>query len=225
MKPIDFSEFDLPNGLHVIVHENHTAPLAALNLWYHVGSKDEDANRTGFAHLFEHMMFQGSANVGKAAHFNYVQKAGGTLNGSTTQDRTNYFETLPSHQLELGFWLESDRMMSLNINAENLENQRQVVMEERRTRYDNQPYGTVLEELSRRAFVHHPYRWVPIGSMEHIAAATIADVQGFFKKFYVPNNAVLVVAGDATRAAVESLAMKYFSTIPTGETITRPKPD
>lgn len=225
MKPIEFSEFDLENGLHCIVHENHRAPIVALDLWYHVGSKNEEPHRTGFAHLFEHLMFQGSANVGKAEHFNYIQKAGGTLNGSTSQDRTNYFETLPAHQLELGFWLESDRMMSLNVNQENFENQRQVVMEERRQRYDNQPYGTAFEELHRRAFIHHPYRWVPIGSMAHLEEATAADAQAFFKKFYTPNNAVLVVAGDTTVDRVKALAAKYFGDIPAGESFDRPTSD
>jgi zinc protease len=222
MKTIDIEEFDLDNGLHCIIHENHTAPLVALNLWYHVGSKNEDPTRTGFAHLFEHLMFQGSMNVGKTEHFAYIQKAGGTLNGSTNSDRTNYYETLPSNQLDLGLWLEADRMLSLNVNQENLENQRQVVMEERRQRYDNAPYGRVYEELHKRAFTNHPYRWVPIGSMEHIAAATLDDVQSFFKKFYAPNNAVLTISGDTTLLEAQQKIERYFATIPKGNAFERP---
>lgn len=222
MFPIAFSEFTLPNGLHCIVHENHTLPIVAVDIWYHVGSKNERADRTGFAHLFEHLMFQGSRNVGKTEHFAYIQRAGGTLNASTNEDRTNYFETLPSNQLELALWLESDRMMSLCISEENFENQRQVVKEERRMRYDNAPYGTVYEHLHRRAYFQHPYRWTTIGSIEHLDAASLEEVQAFFRTYYVPNNAVLVLSGDVTTEQAEKAVTKYFADIPRGGEIPRP---
>lgn len=222
MKLVEFEEFKLSNGLHCIVHENHRAPIVVLDIWYHVGSKNEQPDRTGFAHLFEHMMFQGSANVGKTEHFAYIQKAGGTANGTTSYDRTNYYETLPSNQLELGLWLESDRMMSLNVNAENLRNQLDVVKEERRMNYDNNPYGTVYENLHKRAFIRHPYRWIPIGSMEHLDRATLDEVKAFFKTYYVPNNATVVIAGDVNPREVPELVSKYFGDIPKGPEIVRP---
>ncbi len=222
MQPITFSEFTLPNGLHCIVHENHTVPIVAIDLWYHVGSKNERPDRTGLAHLFEHMMFQGSRHVGKTEHFAYIQRAGGTLNASTNEDRTNYFETLPSNQLELALWLESDRMMSLDISAENFENQRQVVKEERQMRYDNAPYGTVYEHLHQRAYFQHPYRWTTIGSMAHLDAVTLEEAQEFFKTYYVPNNATLVLSGDLTVEEAEKAVMRYFGDIPSGKEITRP---
>jgi len=223
MNPIEFKEFTLENGLHCIVHENHRSPIVVVDLWYHVGSKNEDPDKTGFAHLFEHMMFQGSRNVGKAEHFSYVQQAGGTLNGSTSEDRTNYYETLPSNYLELVLWLESDRMMSLQVNEENFENQRQVVMEERRMNYDNRPYGRVIEELHKRAFIDHPYKWIPIGSLEHIERATLEDAQNFYKQYYVPNNATLVLAGDVEFNKAKKLVERYFGEIPKGKEIKRPE--
>lgn len=223
MKPIEFTELDLENGLHCIVHEQHGAPIVTLDVWYHVGSKNEEETRTGFAHLFEHLMFQGSKHVGKAEHFSYVQDAGGTLNGSTNFDRTNYYETLPANQLDLALWLEADRMMSLNINEENFENQRNVVIEERRQRYDNAPYGRVYEELHKRAFVAHPYRWVPIGSIEHLQAATLDDAQRFFKTFYAPNNATLVVSGDVDSNEARAKIETYFRDIPRNGDVPRPK--
>jgi predicted Zn-dependent peptidase len=223
MKPIEFTEFDLENGLHCIVHENHAMPIVTVDVWYHVGSKNEEEMRTGFAHLFEHLMFQGSKHVGKTEHFSYVQSAGGTLNGSTNFDRTNYYETLPANQLDLALWLESDRMMSLNVNEENFENQRLVVIEERRQRYDNAPYGRVSEELHKRAYKTHPYRWIPIGSIQHLQAASVADAQRFFKTFYVPNNATLVISGDvATKEAREKIET-YFANIPRNGEVPRPK--
>lgn len=214
---IEYIEYDLPNGLHVILHEDHSAPIVAVNIWYHVGSKNEDPDRTGFAHLFEHMMFQGSANVKKAEHMAYIQKAGGTFNGSTNWDRTNYFQVVPSNQLELVLWLESDRMRSLNVNQENLDNQREVVKEERRWRVDNRPYGTQWEEVFKRLFKVHPYRWPVIGYMEHLNAATLEDVKRFFDTYYVPNNAVLVIAGDIDIERTKSLVEKYFADIPKGK--------
>ncbi|MFQ3597114.1 MAG: pitrilysin family protein [Chloroherpetonaceae bacterium] len=223
MKPIEFTEFDLENGLHCIVHEQHSAPIVTLDMWYHVGSKNEEQTRTGFAHLFEHLMFQGSKHVGKTEHFSYVQEAGGTLNGSTNFDRTNYYETLPANQLDLALWLEADRMMSLNVNEENFENQRSVVIEERRQRYDNAPYGRVYEELHKRAYSAHPYRWIPIGSIEHLQAATLDDVQRFFKTFYAPNNATLVVSGDVSVKDVREKIITYFADIPRNGDVPRPK--
>lgn len=223
MKPIEFTEFELANGLHCFVHENHTAPIVTLDVWYHVGSKNEEETRTGFAHLFEHLMFQGSRHVGKAEHFSYVQEAGGTLNGSTNVDRTNYYETLPANQLELALWLESDRMMSLNINEENFENQRHVVIEERRQRYDNAPFGRVSEELHKRAYIYHPYRWIPIGSIEHLKQATLEEAQRFFKTFYAPNNATLVVSGDVRATEVREQIERYFGDIARSGEIPRPK--
>lgn len=214
---IDFIEYDLPNGLHVILHEDHSAPIVAVDIWYYVGSKNEDPERTGFAHLFEHMMFQGSANVKKAEHMAYIQKAGGTFNGSTNWDRTNYFQVVPSNQLELVLWLESDRMMSLNVNQENLDNQREVVKEERRWRVDNRPYGTQWEEIFKRLFKVHPYRWPVIGYMEHLNAATLEEVKRFFDTYYVPNNAVLVIAGDIDVEKTKKLVEKYFGDIPKGK--------
>ncbi|NTW49738.1 MAG: insulinase family protein [Chlorobiales bacterium] len=222
MKSVEFEEFKLSNGLHGIVHENHRSPIVVLDIWYHVGSKNEQPDRTGFAHLFEHMMFQGSANVGKTEHFAYIQKAGGTANGTTSHDRTNYYETLPSNQLELGLWLESDRMMSLNVNQDNFQNQLDVVKEERRMNYDNTPYGTVYESLHRRAFIRHPYRWTPIGSMADLDRATLDEVSAFFKTYYVPNNATVVIAGDVNPREVPELVSKYFGDIPKGPEIVRP---
>ncbi len=223
MKPIEFTEFDLENGLHCIVHEHHVAPIVTLDVWYHVGSKNEEETRTGLAHLFEHLMFQGSKHVGKTEHFRYVQEAGGTLNGSTNFDRTNYYETLPANQLELALWLEADRMMHLNINEENFENQRHVVIEERRQRYDNAPYGRVHEELHKRAYRTHPYRWIPIGSIQHLQAATLEDAQRFFKTFYAPNNATLVVSGDVSVKDAQEKIITYFADIPRNGEVPRPK--
>mgnify|MGYP005837520955 CR=1 FL=1 len=223
MKPIEFTEFDLENGLHCIVHENHTAPIVTVDVWYHVGSKNEEESRTGFAHLFEHLMFQGSKHVGKTEHFSYVQDAGGTLNGSTNFDRTNYYETLPSNQLDLALWLEADRMMSLNINEENFENQRSVVIEERRQRYDNAPYGRVYEELHKRAYTTHPYRWIPIGSIQHLQSASVADAQRFFKTFYAPNNATLVISGHVSSKEAREKIETYFADIPRNGDVPRPK--
>lgn len=211
LQKIDFEEFDLINGLHVIMHQDTANPLVCVDIWYHVGSKDEDSNRTGFAHLFEHMMFQGSKNVGKTEHFTYIQKAGGTLNGSTNQDRTNYFETVPSNQLELVLWLESDRMSSLNVTQENFDNQREVVKEEKRQRYDNVPYGSRFENLFNREFTDHPYHWITIGSMKDLNDADLSYARSFYKKFYSPNNAVLVISGDIDYKGTKKLVERYFA--------------
>jgi predicted Zn-dependent peptidase len=213
---LDFEEYDLDNGLHVILHEDRHAPLVAVNLWYHVGSKNEREGRTGFAHLFEHMMFQGSANVPPNGHFRHVQEAGGTLNGSTSFDRTNYFETLPAHRLELGLWLEADRMRSLAVTAQTLETQRSAVMEERRSRYDNQPYGGMYEELFSRAYKLQPYRWPTIGSMADIRNAALPDVLDFHGMYYRPGNASLCIAGDIEPREGRALVDRHFGDIPDG---------
>ncbi|MEO8513051.1 MAG: pitrilysin family protein [Ignavibacteria bacterium] len=207
---IDFQEFDMPNGLHVILHKDNTNPIVSVDVWYHVGAKDEDPGRTGFAHLFEHMMFQGSENVKKTGHFNYIQNAGGTLNGTTNQDRTNYFETAPSNQLELLLWLESDRMSTLQVTQENFDNQREVVKEEKRQRYDNVPYGSRWGELMKRAFKGQTYEWIPIGSMADLNSADLNYAKEFYRKYYSPDNAALVISGDIDYKNAKKLAEKYF---------------
>jgi predicted Zn-dependent peptidase len=219
---VEFSDERLPNGLRLIVAEDHLAPVAAINLWYNVGSKHEVESKTGFAHLFEHVMFQGSANVGKAEHMALVQAAGGTLNGTTWLDRTNYFETVPSHQVELAIWLEADRMGGLlaALNQDNLDNQREVVKNEKRWSYDNRPYGSWNEKLLGHLFPKdHPYHHPTIGSMEDLDAASVDDVKAFFATYYAPNNAVLSVVGDVDRAQVREWADKYFGPIPANPSI------
>jgi predicted Zn-dependent peptidase len=215
--PVEFKEFDLQNGLHVIMHRDTANPIVSVDIWYLVGSKDEDPGHTGFAHLFEHMMFQGSKNVGKAEHFSYVQKAGGNVNGTTNTDRTNYFETLPSNQLELALWLESDRMMNLNVTQENFDNQREVVKEEKRQRYDNRPYGTWVINMFSRAFKEHPYQTPPIGSMEDLNRAGLSYAQDFYNRYYAPNNAVLIISGDIDYEETGILVDKYFGAIEPAE--------
>lgn len=221
MISIEFCEFDLSNGLHVILGPDRSIPVVAVDVWYHVGSKNEEPARTGFAHLFEHMMFQGSANIGKAEHMKYIERAGGVFNGSTSWDRTNYFETLPSSRLELGLWLESDRMMSLDVSRKNFDNQRKVVKEERRYRIDNRPYGTAWEKVFSLAYRRHPYRWPVAGHLEHLDAASVGDVRSFFRKYYTPNNAVLAIAGDFESSHAARLVAKYFGEIKAGPEIER----
>lgn len=221
---IDFVEYDLSNGLHVILSRDNTNPIVCVDIWYHVGSKDENKVKTGFAHLFEHMMFQGSQNVGKTEHFKYVQNAGGTLNGSTTQDRTNYYETLPVNNLETALWLESDRMSTLKVNQENFDNQREVVKEEKRQRYDNVPYGNRFNYMFDLAYINHPYHWTPIGSMDDLNRAELTDAQNFYKKFYCPNNATLSIVGDIDIAQTKSLVDKYFASLSRSENIPRDYP-
>jgi len=215
--PID--TFRLPNGLFVTLSEDHTAPLVAVNLWYHVGSANERVGRTGFAHLFEHMLFQGSANVGANEHFELVQGAGGTLNGSTWLDRTNYFETVPSNQLALALWLEADRMGRLlpAMTQQKLDTQRDVVKNERRWSVDNQPYGTWWEKLPALAFPpDHPFHHSLIGSMEDLSEASLEDVAQFFATYYTPDNAVLSIAGDFEPSDARRLVEQYFGPIPRG---------
>jgi zinc protease len=218
---IPFETYTLDNGLTVILSENHTAQVVTVNVWYDVGSRNERAGRTGFAHLFEHMMFQGSGNVNKSEHFQLVERAGGGLNGSTQPDRTNYYETLPSNRLNLGLWLEADRMRSLAITDSNLTNQTETVKEERRLKVDNSPYGAALFESPQDLFdpqTCFPYSHSIIGSMADLDSATVADVSDFFKLYYAPNNATLVVTGDFNPAETRRLIQQYFGDIPRAAT-------
>jgi zinc protease len=211
--------FRLPNGLSVTLSEDHTAPIVAVNLWYHVGSANERPGRTGFAHLFEHMLFQGSAHVGANEHFEIVQRAGGTLNGSTWLDRTNYFETVPSNQLATALWLEADRMGNLlpAMTQQKLDTQRDVVKNERRWSVDNQPYGTWWERLPALAFpAEHPFHHSLIGSMEDLTEASLEDIAQFFATYYTPDNAVLSIAGDFDPAEARALVEQFFGPIPRG---------
>src|SRR5712691_2730957 len=207
-------QFALDNGLRVVLNEDHSVPVVSVAVYYDVGSRNEREGRTGFAHLFEHMMFQGSENVPKAGHFQYISNAGGTMNGTTSSERTNYFETLPANQLPLALWLESDRMRSLNVTQENLDNQREAVKEEKRLRYDNQPYVNGFLRLFEMSFRNHANAHSTIGSMEDLDAATVEDVREFFRIYYAPNNAVLAIAGDFDQSQTQALIDKYFATIP-----------
>lgn len=218
---IAFTEFDLDNGLHVIVHEDHGTPIVAVSVMYHVGSKDERPDRRGFAHFFEHLLFEGSANIGRGEFSKYVEKAGGVLNANTNGDRTYYYEVLPSNQLELGLWLESERMLHAKVDQKGIDTQREVVKEERRQRYENQPYGSILIEVLKRAYTVHPYQWPTIGFMEDLNAASEQDYIDFYKTYYVPNNAVLVITGDVKAAEARKLVEKYFASIPRGQEIVR----
>jgi zinc protease len=214
---ISFEERRLDNGLRVIVAPDSVAPVAAVNLWYAVGSKDEQPGKTGFAHLFEHFMFQGSRHVAKAEHMGLIQGAGGFTNATTNFDRTNYFCRLPSNQLELGLWLEADRMGSLldALSQENLDTQREIVKNEKRQSYDNQPYGSSYEQLMAALFPEgHPYHHTPIGSMADLDAASLDDVQSFFRAYYAPNNAVLSIVGDVEVEEGFAAADRYFGRIP-----------
>jgi zinc protease len=225
---VAFTDERLPNGLRLIIAEDHLAPVVAVNLWYNVGSKHEQAGRTGFAHLFEHVMFQGSAHVGKAEHIALVQAAGGTCNGSTWLDRTNYFETMPSHQLELALWLEADRLATLPqaLSQENLDNQREVVKNEKRWSYDNRPYGSWVEKVLAGVYPDgHPYHHSTIGSMEDLDAASLADVTSFFRLHYAPNNAVLSIVGDVDPAQAREWVRRYFGPIPANPALPAPLPD
>jgi zinc protease len=217
---IPVETFQLDNGLFVTLSEDHTAPIVAVNLWYHVGSANERAGRTGFAHLFEHMLFQGSAHVGSNEHFELIQRAGGTLNGSTWLERTNYFETVPSNELALALWLEADRMGELlpAMTQEKLDTQRDVVKNERRWAVDNQPYGTMLEKMQELVFPSsHPFQHSLIGSMDDLSAASLDDVAQFFSTYYTPDNAVLSIAGDFDRTETQQLVVDYFGPIPRGK--------
>jgi zinc protease len=218
---IAFTEFTLPNGLHVILHQDRSTPIVAIGVMYHVGSKDEAPDRRGFAHFFEHLLFEGSANIGRGDYAKYVERAGGVLNANTNGDRTYYHEVLPSNQLELGLWLESERMLQARVDRTGIDTQREVVKEERRQRYENQPYGSILPEVLKRAYTVHPYQWPVIGFMEDLDAASEADFIAFYKTWYVPGNAVLVLAGDLDVDAATAAVHNYFAGIPTGGVLPR----
>ena len=222
-KPIAYTEYDLPNGLHVILHENHSAPVVSTYVLYRVGSKNERPDRTGFAHFFEHLMFEGSKNIPRGTIDKYISGAGGNLNASTSFDRTDYYFNLPSHQLRLALWIESERLLHSRIDEAGVETQRSVVKEERRRSYDNQPYGSLFEELSSLVSEGTPYQWVPIGSFQYIDKATIDEFRDFHRTYYCPNNATLVVAGDFQPEEAKQLIDSYFSTIPRGKEV--PQPD
>jgi len=214
---ISYKDYTLSNGLRLVVSEDHSVPVVAVDIWYHVGSAYEEMGRSGFAHLFEHMMFEGSENVGPTEHFHYISNAGGTMNGSTTEDRTNYWEVLPANRLNLGLWLESDRMRSLVITEEKFENQRATVKEERRQSVDNQPYGAAFLVSDTLGYDGWPYSHTVIGRMVDLDAAHVEDVQNFFNKYYCPKNAVMVVVGDVDPDKTRDMAEKYFGNIPSGE--------
>ena len=223
---IPHTTFQLPNGLRVIVAEDHSTPVAAINVWYHVGSGYEKSGRTGFAHLFEHVMFEGSRNVEEGEFDNLLEGAGGQNNGSTNTDRTNYYEIVPSNAVNLALWLEADRMGGLleTLTQEKLDGQRDVVKNERRQRYENQPYGLLPEVAAEALYpAGHPYSWTTIGSMTDLSAASLEDVKQFFRTYYAPNNATLSIAGDVNTAEIRRLVESYFSWIPRGEAVARPQ--
>jgi len=222
---VKFTEYDLDNGLHVILHQDKSAPLVAVSVMYHVGSKDEQTERTGFAHFFEHLLFEGSKNIKRGEFMKLVSSNGGQNNANTTQDRTFYYEVFPSNQLELGLWLESERMLHPVINEVGVKTQNEVVKEEKRMRIDNAPYGKFTEKIFNHLFDGHPYRWQPIGSTEHLNAAKLDEFIAFFKKYYIPNNAVLTIAGDIDVEKTKTLVKSYFSEVPKGETVVRKKYD
>ena len=218
---VDFVEYDLDNGLHVILHQDKSVPLAVTSVMYHVGSKDDSPDRTGFAHFFEHLLFEGTENIDRGQFMKIVESNGGSLNAYTSNDETYYFEFFPSNKLELGLWLESERMLHPVIDEIGVQTQNEVVKEEKRSNYDNRPYGQLLPQITQSLFTKHPYRWLPIGSMEHLDAATLDEFIAYNKKFYVPNNAVLVVAGNFEIDDVKKKISDYFGPIPRGEEVPR----
>ena len=218
---VSFEEYGLDNGLHVILHQDNNAPVVTTSVMYHVGAKDEQPDRTGFAHFFEHLLFEGTENIERGQWFSIVTENGGTNNANTTDDRTYYYEVFPSNNLELGLWMESERMLHPIINQIGVDTQNEVVKEEKRLRVDNQPYGKFLENVKKNLFSKHPYRWTTIGEMEHLDAATLDEFLAFNKKFYVPNNAVLVVAGDIDISTTKKMIQDYFGDIPRGADIDR----
>ncbi len=218
---VKFEEYDLDNGMHVILHQDNTAPIVTTSVMYHVGAKDENPERTGFAHFFEHLLFEGTENIERGEWFKIVSSNGGSNNANTTDDRTYYYEVFPSNNIELGLWMESERLLHPIINQIGVDTQNEVVKEEKRLRVDNQPYGHFLEYVKKYMFKKHPYKGTTIGKMAHLDAATLEEFQAFNKKFYVPNNAVLVVAGDIDIPTVKNMVQDYFGTIPRGNDITR----
>ncbi|MGA0012254.1 MAG: M16 family metallopeptidase [Flavobacteriaceae bacterium] len=218
---VAYEEYDLENGLHVILHQDNGAPVVVTSVMYHVGSKDENPEKTGFAHFFEHLLFEGTENIQRGDFFKIVTANGGYNNANTTQDRTYYYELFPSNNLELGLWLESERLLHPVINQIGVDTQKEVVQEERRLRVDNAPYGQLIENMFKNMFVNHPYRWSVIGSLDHLASATLEDFQDFNKVYYIPNNAVLVVAGDFEMNEAKRLIEGYFGPIPKGQDIVK----
>ena len=218
---VAFIEYDLDNGLHVILHQDKSVPLAVTSVMYHVGSKDDSPDRTGFAHFFEHLLFEGTENIDRGQFMKIVESNGGSLNAYTSNDETYYYEFFPSNKLELGLWLESERMLHPVIDEVGVQTQNEVVKEEKRLSYDNRPYGQLLPQITQSLFTKHPYRWLPIGSMEHLDAATLDEFIAYNKKFYVPNNAVLVVAGNFEIDDVKRKISDYFGPIPRGEDVPR----
>lgn len=214
---VAFEEYDLDNGMHVILHHDASAPVVITSVMYHVGAKDENPDRTGFAHFFEHLLFEGTENIKRGEWFKIVTSNGGTNNANTTDDRTYYYEIFPSNNLELGLWMESERLMHPIINKIGVDTQNEVVKEEKRTSYDNRPYGNILAAVKENMFKNHPYRWTTIGAMKDLDAATLEEFQAFNKKFYLPNNAVLVVAGDFEKKQAKEWIQKYFGPIAKGE--------
>lgn len=211
---VTFEEYDLDNGLHVVLHQDNSAPVVTTSVMYHVGAKDENPERTGFAHFFEHLLFEGTKNIGKGKWFEIVTSNGGTNNANTTDDRTYYYEVFPSNSLEVGLWMESERMLHPVIDQTGVDTQNEVVKEEKRLRVDNSPYGSFLAEIKKSLFTKHPYRWATIGSMDHLDAATLEEFQAFNNTYYSPNNAVLVVAGDLDIAKTKEMIKAYFGPIP-----------
>lgn len=218
---VSFEEYDLDNGLHVILHQDNSAPVVTTSVMYHVGGKDEDPEKTGFAHFFEHLLFEGTKNIERGKWFQIVSSNGGRNNANTNMDRTYYYEVFPSNNLELGLWLESERLMHPVINQIGVDTQKEVVQEEKRLRVDNSPYGRVFEQVSKNLFKKHPYRWTTIGSLDHLASASLDDFKKFNQVYYVPNNAVLVVAGDIDIAETKKMVKDYFGPIPKGAPIER----
>lgn len=218
---VSFEEYDLDNGLHVILHQDNSAPVVTTSVMYHVGAKDEESDKTGFAHFFEHLLFEGTENIERGEWFKLVTSNGGSNNANTTQDRTYYYENFPSNNLELGLWMESERLLHPIINQIGVDTQKEVVQEEKRLRYDNSPYGQWSIVVAENLFKNHPYRWQTIGSLEHLASATLDDFKRFNEIYYVPNNAVLVVAGDIDIAKTKKMVQDYFGPIPRGAEIVR----
>ena len=221
IKPIKFEEYDLPNGLHVILYPDHSAPVVSTRVYYHVGSKNERADRTGFAHFFEHLMFESTDNIKRGEYGKNIEAVGGDLNAHTSLDRTFYNEDVPTNYLRLALWGESERMHFLHVDAAGVETQRQVVKEEKRNRYDNQPYGTFFPKMMESVFKTSQYQWTPIGQAQYIDQATIQEFQDFYHTYYVPNNATLVIAGDFETADAKKAAEDYFGSIPKGADIVR----
>ncbi|NDW19522.1 insulinase family protein [Dysgonomonas sp. 216] len=220
---VEFEEYDLSNGLHVILHQDKSAPVVATSVMYHVGAKDETPDRTGFAHFFEHLLFEGTQNIGRGQWDKIVSSNGGQSNANTTDDRTYYYEIFPSNNLELAIWMESERMLHPVINQIGVDTQREVVKEEKRMRYENVPYGQLLLAVKNNLFEKHPYRWQTIGSIEHLNAATLDEFIAFHDKFYIPNNAVLVIAGDFDKAQAKKWIEMYFGSIPKGTDVVKTK--